>query len=203
MLENLESLGERDVVIVDIDMNNGPSSIAVELLEKSMVDKMKKLDGILCLGEKLKVRRVNEETASTNIQAAVITLHALKSLTSGNADSELNLKTNTLKTVNDSSVIKISNLFDREEELTPEVYEELYDDMEAEFTKIPHLKRIKIIRNGEERLGAEVGSIFVEFRDKKSADIGLKMMRGRIYDGREIKSSFIDEKLYYNELYIA
>jgi len=51
------------VEIVDIDMNYGPSSIAVELLSKNMVDKMKKLDGTHCLGENLKVRRVNEETA--------------------------------------------------------------------------------------------------------------------------------------------
>jgi hypothetical protein len=31
-----------------------------------MVDKIKKLDGIMCLGEKLHVRNLNEETASTN-----------------------------------------------------------------------------------------------------------------------------------------
>ena len=112
------------------------------------------------------------------------------------------MKASTLKTVNISSVIKISNIFDREEELTPEYYEELKEDMEGEFSKIPHLKRIKIVRNGEERLGAEVGAIFVEFRDKKSAELGLKMMKGRIYDGREIRVSFIDEKLYYSELNI-
>jgi len=47
-------------------MNHGPTSIAVELLDKSMVDRMKKLDGTHCLGETLKVRRINEETAQTN-----------------------------------------------------------------------------------------------------------------------------------------
>jgi len=74
--------------------------------------------------------------------------------------------------------------------------------MEEEFIKIPHLKRIKIVRNGEEKLGAEVGSVFVEFRDKKSAEIALKKMKGRIYDGREIKVSFIEEKLYLSDLLI-
>jgi RNA recognition motif-containing protein len=112
----------------------------------------------------------------------------------------LNLKGSTLKTVNVSSVIKVSNVFDREEEMTPEIYEDLYEDMQNEFEKIPHLKRVKVIRNGEERLGAEVGSVFVEFRDKKSAELGLKNMKGRIYDGREIKVCFIDEQLYYSEL---
>jgi len=44
-------------------MTYGPTSIAVELKEKRMLDKMKKLDGIHCLGEKLKIRKLNEETA--------------------------------------------------------------------------------------------------------------------------------------------
>lgn len=44
-------------------MNYGPTSIAVELKEKWMVDKLKKLDGLYCLGEKLKIRKLNEETA--------------------------------------------------------------------------------------------------------------------------------------------
>ena len=74
--------------------------------------------------------------------------------------------------------------------------------MEDEFARIPHLKRIKIVRNGEERLGAEVGSVFVEFRDKRSAEAALKKIRGRIYDGREIKVSYVEEKLYFKELYI-
>jgi hypothetical protein len=53
-------------VIVDIDLHHGPTSIAVELQDRSMVEKVKKLDGVHCLGEELKVRRVNEETAQTN-----------------------------------------------------------------------------------------------------------------------------------------
>lgn len=182
-------------------MEYGPTSIAVELREKWMVDRVKKLDGIHCLGENLKVRRLNEETAQTNAIAAAITVAALKQLTSGNdGDNELNLRAGSLKTVNPASVIKITNIFNREEELTPEIYEELYEDMEEEFKKVPHLKRIKIIRNGEEKLGAEVGSIFVEFNDRQSATHAIKKIKGRIYDGREIIATYIDEKLYYNEL---
>lgn len=164
-----------------------------------MVDKIKKLDGIHCLGESLRIRRLNEETTQTNMYSAAITLVALQNLI-GTGDAQLNLKSGSLKTVNVSSVIKVSNLLDREQELTPDLYEELFEDMEDEFSKVPHLKRIKVIRNGEERLGAEVGSVFVEFRDKKSAEVALKKMKGRIYDGRDIKVSYIEEKLYYKEL---
>lgn len=98
------------------------------------------------------------------------------------------MRASSLKTVNPSAVIKISNIFNREEELTPEIYEELYEDMEDEFKKGLHLKRIKIIRNNEEKLGAETGSIFIEFGDKNSATQAIKRIKGRIYDGREIKA---------------
>ena len=194
-------MGQKDVEIVDIDMNNGPTSIAVELADKSMVDKVKKMDGVLqCLGEKLHIRKLNEETVHTNMQSAAITLVALQNLTTGSSDGQLNMKSASLKTVAPSPVIKVSNVFDREEEMTPDQFEELKEDMEDEFCKIPHLKRIRIVRNGEERLGAEVGSVCVEFRDRKSAELALKKIKGRIYDGREIKVTFVDDKLYYSEL---
>jgi hypothetical protein len=85
--------------------------------------------------------------------------------------------------------------------MTPDIFEELKEDMEEVFLKIPHLKRIKIIRNGGKRMGAEVGSVFVEFRDKKSAEIALKKIKGRIYYGREFKVTYIYKKLYYAELH--
>lgn len=129
---------------------------------------------------------------------------ALKSLTSaGNGpegESELNLKANSLKTLNPSTVVKLSNLFNREDELTPDLYEELYEDMEEEFSRGYHLKKIRIIRSNEERLGAEVGAVFVEFLDKSSAATAIKKMKGRVYDGREVKATYVDEKLYFTDL---
>ncbi|TNV79878.1 hypothetical protein FGO68_gene15484 [Halteria grandinella] len=194
--------GTTDVEIADIDMNNGPTSVAVELADRTMVETLKRLDGKLSmLGETLHIRRLNEETVHTNIQSAAIALAAMQEMI-GKGEGQLNMKMGSLKTVAPSCVVKVSNVFEREEELTAELYEELKEDMEEEFGKIPHLKRIKIIRNGEERLGAEVGCVFVEFRDKRSAECALKKMKGRIYDGREIQVTYIDEKLYYKELCI-
>lgn len=81
LLEQIEKHfgGEKGVIeIVDIDMTNGPTSIAVELADKGMVEKLKKLDGqLVCLGESLHIRKLNEETVHTNIQSAAITLVAL------------------------------------------------------------------------------------------------------------------------------
>ena len=61
---------------------------------------------------------------------------------------------------------------------------------------INSLKSIHIVRNGEEQLGAEVGSVFVEFSDKNGAESALKKLNGRVYDGVEIIATFLDEKLY-------
>jgi hypothetical protein len=44
--------------------------------------------------------------------------------------------TNSLKTLNPSRIIKISNIFDREMTMTVEMYEELKDDFEAEMQNI-------------------------------------------------------------------
>ena len=110
--------------------------------------------------------------------------------------------TASLKTLTPSKIIKISNVHNRLQELNIEAYTELLEDMEDELVPIPHFKRIKIVRNGEEKLGAEVGSIFGEFLDKKSAQIALDKLKGRIYDGQKINVCFVDEELYFSELYI-
>lgn len=77
-MEQLEKLNEKSVVILDIDLKHGPNSISVELQERNMVDILKKLNGIICLGEKLIVRKLDEETATTSAQAAAITLAVMK-----------------------------------------------------------------------------------------------------------------------------
>ena len=100
--------------------------------------------------------------------------------------------TASLKTLTPSPIVKISNVHNRNEELTAEAYNELLEDMEDELEEIPNLKRIKIVRNGQEKLGAEVGSIFVEFLTTKSAQAAMDKLKGRVYDGNRIQVCFID-----------
>lgn len=104
--------------------------------------------------------------------------------------------TNSLKTLTQSRILKISGIYDRERPMSVDDYEELRDNFEAEMQHIGQLRNLKVIRNGEERLGAEVGSIFVEFRDIKGAKEGMNKVKGRIYDGFEVKCVFVDEQLY-------
>jgi len=74
--------------------------------------------------------------------------------------------------------------------------------MKDELCKIPSLKRIKVVQAGEQLLGAEIGSTFVEFTDKLGAIEAHTNLKGRDYDSRKIKLLYIDEKVYQNELYI-
>lgn len=74
--------------------------------------------------------------------------------------------------------------------------------MQEELSQIGELSRIKVIRNGEEKLGAEVGSIFVEFDQKKHGEITCQKLKGRVYDGRKIEVCYIDEPLYFSDLFI-
>lgn len=78
-LEQLRMKGISNVQIVDIDVDSGgaDNSVQVELEHQDMIDLFKKLDGVQCLGEAIKVRKVGEETTQTNAQAAVIALTAL------------------------------------------------------------------------------------------------------------------------------
>ena len=68
LIEQLDSkLGtNHGVVIVDIDMNISPTSVSVSVLELDMVEKIKKLDGINCIGETMRVRKVGEDSEQIN-----------------------------------------------------------------------------------------------------------------------------------------
>ena len=46
------------------------------------------------------------------------------------------MKANSLKTINTSRIIKISNIYDRERVMTVDDYEELKDNFEAEMQNI-------------------------------------------------------------------
>lgn len=62
-------------------------------------------------------------------------------------------------------------------------------------------KNMIVINRELSKLGAEVGSIFIEFANVKNAQAGIKKTKNptgepRRYDGFEIKTAFISEKLW-------
>ena len=50
--------------------------------------------------------------------------------------------------------------------------------MEEELIKHGDPERIKIIRNGEERIGAEVGSVFATYPKEEQASKAMKALKG-------------------------
>lgn len=60
----------------------------------------------------------------------------------------------------------------------------MVEDMQEVFEGVPFLYRIRIIRKDEVSLGREFGSVWVEFRDARSAMKLIDNMKDRVYDGR-------------------
>lgn len=213
--ERLVFLGERgDVQIMDINMNPfnqkvNNSSISLQVSDIFMVSRLKRLDNTMCLGKKLRVRKPNEETSQTNAQASAIAIQALLDLQHNkfrgaqDKPSESNgLDGVSLGTTMPSRIVKISNVHNREEPLSDDKFIQLYEDMHEELSSISKLQRLKVVRNGEERLGAEVGSIFAEFDDKKFGTAAISKLNGRVYDGRKVQICGVEESVYLSELYI-
>jgi len=61
---------------------------------------------------------LNEDSQQTNAQASALTLTVFKNLTSQQKEQEqpeeVNTQTASLKTVNASTIVKISNIFERD-----------------------------------------------------------------------------------------
>lgn len=69
--ERLVYHGERgEIQIMDINMNpfknSAGNSISLQLGDIFMVSRIKRLDGTMCLGQKLRVRKLDEESSQTN-----------------------------------------------------------------------------------------------------------------------------------------
>ena len=225
-----------DITFRSIFLNTEQNSGVIEWMEKEMTDMLIKLDGESLLGHTLRFTKVADEngfihggdsenllqdSALLTAQAAAIVNSRIREMQgkSGaglNGSSESSEKVNGLlslfiesasfTTMKPSRMIKISNLFDRYSEMTSKQFEELYEDMEDELSQYGQFKRLKIIRNGEEKLGgkfiihinfiiAEVGSVFVEFENEDEAILAKNNLKGRVYDGRDIKAIFIPDFL--------
>jgi len=75
--------------------------------------------------------------------------------------------------------------------------------MEEELLKHGDVEMIKIIRNGEEMVGAEVGSVFAVYPNEKESTSAMKELWKRIYDGKEIKAIYVSQDIFENELKLA
>lgn len=75
----------------------------------------------------------------------------------------------SLKTLTPSRYAKISNVWDRDFELSDEAERELKEDFTNELNSVTKFKTLTVVTKDLVRLGAELGSIFVEFWNDKTA----------------------------------
>ena len=68
----------------------------------------------------------------------------------------------------------------------------------SELTQVAKVKQMIVVGKEDTKLGKEVGSIFVEFYSEKQAQLGVKKIKGRNYDFKEIKTAYINEDLFYD-----
>jgi len=185
-------------------------------MDKEQTDMLMKLDEISLFGHTLRFTKVADEngfihggdsenllqdSAQLTAQAAAIVNSRIRGLQGKGANTNLNLLGDSYSTIKPSKIIKISNTFDRFEEMTAKHFEELYEDMEEMMLNFGQFNMLKIIRSGEEKLCiAEIGSVFVEFNDIEEASNAREALKGKVYDGREIKCIFIPEEVYKKEL---
>ena len=90
------------------------------------------------------------------------------------------------------------NVHPRNKPLDAIAFLDLKEDMQEQFEKYSSLKRCHVVKDGQ--LGAERGSVFLEFEDAAEASKAFDSLEGRKYAGRKILHAWISESLYREHL---
>lgn len=202
---------------IELDYDNNTAVLALESTD--IAKRMILLDGIILLGHTLRFSLYQDintndvscsniskasalaNSAHLSAKSAAIAFAAFQSF-SKNDNVQLNLAGENKTSQPGSRIVKVINLVDPKEakDLKPEKYEEILDDIREEFNKFGHIVSCIIIKPKLEKIGAEAGSVFIEFGDPHEADFTMKAMKGKRYENREIKTAFIDENVYKKEI---
>lgn len=200
---------------IELDTQNNSAIIAMENIE--FAKRMVLLDGIILLGHTLRISAYQDintndvncsnitkagalaNSAHLSAKSAAIAWAAFQNY-SKNDNIQLNLNDNKIDLA--SRYIKVYNACDYKEALKfdSERFEEILLDMKEEFSKYGNIVSCNIIKPKQEKLGAECGSVFIEFQDPKSAELVMKQIKHKRYEGREIKVSYIDEEVYKKDI---
>jgi len=212
-----KELKENNEIIrtIELDIQNNSAIIAMENIE--FAKRMVLLDGIILLGNTLRISayqdiNINDANCSYITKAGALANSAHLSAKSAaiawaafqnyskNDNVQLNLNDNKINLV--SRYIKVYNTCDYKEALKfdSEKYEEILLDMKEEFSKYGNIVSCSIIKSKQEKLGAECGSVFIEFQDPKSAELVVKQIKHKRYEGREIKVAYVDEEVYKKDI---
>ena len=217
---------EKEQKIEDIELNKDTNIVLLTMENLELAKAMILLDGIILLGHTIRlslysevkdlsldnIQKANAMANSANIVAksAAISISAFESIFKSNVGKKdiifnVNNNNENVRNKDTSNVIKIMGLLGREDDneenkLSQNEYKELYDDMEEAFTPYGKIKKILVIGEKEEKLGAEIGSVFIQYDKVKYAEAAYQAMYNKKYKGNEISIVFIPLYVFINDI---
>ena len=217
---------EKQQKIEDIELNKDTNIVLLTMENLNLAKSMILLDGMILLGHTIRlslysevkdlsldnIQKANAMANSANVTAksAAISLTAFESIFRSNVgkkDIILNVDNSNenVRNKDTSNVIKIMGLLGREGDndensLTEKEYKELYDDMEEAFKKYGKIKKIMVVGKKEEKLGAEIGSVFIQYANVKGAEAAYQEMSTKQYKGNDINIVFIPLYVFINDI---
>ena len=212
--------------IEDIELNKDTNIVLLTMENLDLAKSMILLDGIILLGHTIRVSLYSEikdlsldniqkasamaNSANVTAKSAAISFAAFESIFRSNVgkkDIILNVEESN-KNKDTSNVIKIMGLLGREDDnyenrLTQEEYKELYDDMMEAFSQYGKIQKILVIGEKEEKLGAEIGSVFIQFSNVKGAENAYQNMSNKKYKGNDISIVFVPLYVFINDIVLS
>ena len=211
--------------IEDIEINKDTNIVLLTMENLDLAKSMILLDGIILLGRTIRVSLYSEikdlsldniekasamaNSANVTAKSAAISFAAFESIFRSNVgkkDIILNVEQeNNARNKDTSNVIKIMGLLGREDDnyenkLDESEYKELYDDMMEAFSQYGKIQKILVIGEKEEKLGAEIGSVFIQYSKVKEAETAYQNMSNKKYKGNEISIVFVPLYVFINDI---
>ena len=206
------------VLKVWIDDNCADMGVA-ELSSQDEATRALRLDGIMMLGRPLKIARSEEisgisalgdalginthilsqnDTVETSAKAAAVAVAAIQDL-QGNVK---NLSIDNPLAKNKYRVIKVYDFLNQREikKMSERDFRDIENDMRSEFETYGSVKYCKIVKNHQNKLGAEVGSVFIEFSSPENAESARLRMSKKKFDGKNIRIIEVPDSLFEKEL---
>lgn len=205
-----------DGIITGLELDFEKNCVVLSMETIDLAKRMALLDGIKLLAYTLRFslyQDIEEEGNSNNAnnvnkakalansatlsaKSAAIAYAAFHSFTK-NDNLELNLNNNTSNAYS-TKVIKIMNLHDpkKVDKIPNNKLDETRKDVVYEFRRFGKIISSVIILPETQCLGAEIGSVFIEFQTKSQAEAAKIGTHKRRYQHRDIKTAYFDEEIY-------
>ena len=192
-----------------------------ELSSQDEATRALRLDGILMLGRPLKIARTEEisginalgealginthivsqkDTVETSAKAAAVAVAAIQDY----QGIQKNISIDNPLMKNKYKVIKVSDFLNPREikKMGDKDFRDIENDMKNEFESYGSIRYCKIVKHSNIRLGAEIGSVFIEFSTPESAENARLRMSKKKFDGKNIRIIEVPDDVFEKELKI-